>query len=263
MSSLFKSAVGKQEILSLYDEKPSKVNFIITKCTNLSKNRTMRLVLIIMLLSVVSCSSETEGDQASNSDKHEKNLVAILDTVWRSEQEPIRLRDSLGKVHGYESEEFQQQNEIYHRKHDINEKKILEILDTQGWPDISIVGEQGHSTICNVLQHSGIEVRKKYIAMMKKAVKEKGLAPRLLARSEDRLATDRGELQIYGGQIKYYPETESFNVWPIIDPENVDKRRTEIGLAPMAEFLANLRNPLEWDLEEQIQRTAAFQRENL
>ena len=216
-----------------------------------------------LLLSMVSCSIETEDDQPSNSDKSEKNLRAILDTIWRSEQEPIRLRDSLGKVHGYESEEFQQQNEIYHSTHDLNEKKILGILDTQGWPDITIVGEQGHLTICNVLQHSGIEVRKKYIPMMKKAVKEKGLAPRLLARSEDRLATDRGELQIYGGQIKYYPETKSFNVWPIIDPENVDKRRAEIGLVPMAEFLANLRNPLEWDLEQQIQRTEAFKRANL
>jgi hypothetical protein len=220
----------------------------------------MRLILVTLLLSMVSCSIETEDDQPSNSDKSEKNLRAILDTIWRSEQEPIRLRDSLGKVHGYESEEFQQQNEIYHSTHDLNEKKILGILDTQGWPDITIVGEQGHLTICNVLQHSGIEVRKKYIPMMKKAVKEKGLAPRLLARSEDRLATDRGELQIYGGQIKYYPETKSFNVWPIIDPENVDKRRAEIGLVPMAEFLANLRNPLAWDVEEQIQRTEAFKR---
>lgn len=221
----------------------------------------MRLILIIILFSITACSIETESEQASNANKSEESLVAILDTIWRTEQEPIRLRDSLGKVHGYESEEFQKQNEIYHRNHDLNEKKILGILDTQGWPDIHLVGEQGHLTICNVLQHSGMEVRKKYIPMMKKAVKEKGLAPRLLARSEDRLATDRGELQIYGGQIKYYPETKSFNVWPIIDPENVDKRRAEIGLAPMAEFLANLRNPLKWDLEEQIQRTEAFQRE--
>jgi hypothetical protein len=216
-----------------------------------------------MLLSMISCSMETAGGQPSNSDKSEENLRAMLDTIWRSEQEPIRLRDSLGKVYGYESEEFQQQNELYHSIHDLNEQKILGILDTQGWPDIAIVGEQGHLTICNVLQHSGIEVRKKYIPMMKKAVKEKGLAPRLLARSEDRLATDRGELQIYGGQIKYYPETKSFDVWPILDPENVDKRRAEIGLAPMAEFLANLRNPLEWDVEKQVQRTEAFQRKNL
>ena len=66
--------------------------------------------------------------------------------------------------------------------------------------------------------------------------------------------------QVYGGQIKYYPKTKSFDVWPIADPENVDKRRADIGLEPMAEFLKNRRTPLEWNLEEQIKRTEAFQK---
>ena len=194
---------------------------------------------------------------------NKEHFNAVLDTIWRTEQEPIRLRDSLGKVFGYESVQFQKQNEIYHRNHDINEKKILEILDTHGWPDKQLIGEEGHLTICNVIQQSSIEIRKKYLPMMRNAVKEKELAPRLLARAEDRLATDRGELQIYGGQIKYYPETKRFNVWPIKDPEHVDRRRAEIGLEPMADFLKNLRNPLEWDLQEQIRRTNEFASEEM
>jgi hypothetical protein len=132
------------------------------------------------------------------------------------------------------------------------------MLDKQGWPDISLIGEIGNITIANVLQHSDIEIRMRYLPMMKDAVKSKGLPPRLLARAEDRIATDRGEPQIYGGQIKYYPETESFDVWPIADPANVDKRRAEIGLEPIADFLASRRNPLEWDIEEQKRRTEEF-----
>ncbi|MEM6380730.1 MAG: DUF6624 domain-containing protein, partial [Bacteroidota bacterium] len=84
--------------------------------------------------------------------------------------------------------------------------------------------------------------------------------PQLLVRAEDRLATDRDELQIYGGQMKYYPETQSFNVWPVLDPVNIDKRRAEIGLEPIAEFL-KARFDFEWDLEEQIKRTEAFIKE--
>jgi hypothetical protein len=228
--------------------------------------RTVNYIIILGIFIIASCNQVEKGNSdvtkgVTTAEIDKEQLVAMLDTIWRTEQEPIRVRDSLGKVHGYESEEFKKQNEIYHRNHDLNEKTILGLLDTQGWPDINVAGEQGHLTICNVLQHSGIEVRKKYIPMMRMAVKEKGLAPRLLARSEDRLATDRGELQIYGGQIKYYPETKNFNVWPILDPKNVDKRRSEIGLTPMAEFLANLRNPLKWDIEEQIRRTKEFEME--
>jgi hypothetical protein len=221
--------------------------------------------IIFIIFIVASCNQRKRVNHDAQLEKEseidKEYLTAMLDTIWTTEQVPIRLRDSLGKVHGYESVEFQKQNEIYHSNHDINENKILEILDTQGWPSKNIIGEQGHLTICNVLQHSGVEVRKKYLPMMRKAVEEKELAPRLLARAEDRLATDRGDLQIYGGQIKYYPKTKSFNVWPITDPENVDQRRAEIGLEPMAEFLKNLRNPLEWDLEEQIRRTKEFELE--
>lgn len=93
---------------------------------------------------------------------------------------------------------------------------------------------------------------------MKQAVLDKKLEPRYLVRAEDRIATDNGELQIYGGQMKYYPETKSFNVWPVYDPVNIDKRRAEIGLEPIAEFLKN-RFDFEWNLEEQLKRTEEFE----
>jgi hypothetical protein len=96
--------------------------------------------------------------------------------------------------------------------------------------------------------------------MMRKAVKEKKLEPRFLVRAEDRIATERGDLQIYGGQMKYYPETKSFNVWPVFDPVNIDKRRAEIGLEPIEEFLKN-RFDFEWNLEEQIKRSEKFEKE--
>ncbi|MEO0527153.1 MAG: DUF6624 domain-containing protein [Bacteroidota bacterium] len=193
-----------------------------------------------------------------NTPQNKERLIMALDTIWRTEQEPIRLRDSLMRVYGAESLEFKKQEEIVYENHKINEKKILKILENQGWPGENIIGEQGSLTICNVIQHSGIEIRLKYLPMMRKAVKENELRPGLLARAEDRIATDQGELQIYGGQIKYYPETKSFNVWPIMDPENVDERRLGIGLEPMAEFLKNRKFPIEWNLDEQIKRTAEF-----
>lgn len=136
------------------------------------------------------------------------------------------------------------------------------MLDKYGWPTQEMVGEQGNHTICNVLQHSSIDVRLKYLPMMKKAVHEKKLAPGFLVRTEDRIATDEGNLQIYGGQMKFYPETKSFNVWPIYDPVNIDKRRAEIGLIPIAEHLKN-RFDFEWNLEEQIRRSAEFEKEKL
>lgn len=219
-----------------------------------------RVKISVLFSGLLFLSAGLNGQQISEVPNEEQSLVAVLDTIWRTEQEPIRLRDSIGKVYGFESEEFERYQEVVRRNHSINEKKIRELLDTKGWPSKDVVGDQGNLTICNVLQHSDLEVRLQYLPMMKQAVFDKELHPRLLARAEDRIATNRGELQIYGGQMKYYPETKTFNVWPVFDPVNIDKRRAEIGLGPIAEHLRNRFN-FEWNLEEQIRRTEQFEKE--
>ncbi len=219
----------------------------------------MKYILLLSFLIGMSCSNKTKSKEKTTTAYSKEYLIATLDTIWRTEQQPMQLRDSLGKVYGWESIEVKKQQEIIDKNHQINEKKIRDILDTQGWPEKDIIGEQGNLIICNVIQHSSNEIRLKYLPMMQNAVKEKKLLPRLLARAEDRIATEQGKPQIYGGQMKYYPETKSFNVWPVLDPKNVNKRRTEIGLEPIEEFLKN-RFDFEWNLEEQIKRTEEFER---
>ena len=219
----------------------------------------MRLIFIFILIITISCTNKNKSNTHSTSIHKTENLIAVLDTIWQTEQTPIRLRDSLMRIYGAESKEYKKQQLIYEKNHIINEKKVRTILDNYGWPTKEMIGEQGNWTICNVIQHADNEVRIKYLPMMRKAVKEKKLEPRFLVRAEDRIATERGDLQIYGGQMKFYPDTKSFNVWPVLDPKNIDKRRAEIGLEPIAEFLKN-RFDFEWNLEEQIKRTEEFER---
>ncbi|MDF0717675.1 hypothetical protein PY092_16040 [Muricauda sp. 334s03] len=217
-----------------------------------------RIGIFLAVIVLVACGRKSEPKPQAQSVKPQTtDLVAILDTIWQTEQIPIRKRDSAFHAYGDQSEMYKKYQAIYKKNHLVNEQKIAEILK-DGWPSLKEIGEQGNLTICNVLQHSSPETRLNYLPLMRQATKNKELSPWLLARTEDRIATDRGQLQIYGGQIKYYPETDSFDVWPIIDPENVDKRRAEIGLEPMAEYLKNRRFPLEWNLENQIKRTAEF-----
>lgn len=220
----------------------------------------MKSILIIGVLIALSCTNKTKSDKISKEPETQANLIAVLDTIWIMEQRPITLRDSLMNLYGAESELVKEQQSIYEKNHLINERKVKHILDTYGWPTKEMAGEQGNWTICNVIQHSDNAVRIQYLPMMRQAVKEKKLEPRFLVRAEDRIATERGDLQMYGGQMKYYPETESFNLWPVFDPENIDKRRTEIGLDSIAIFLKN-RFDFEWNLEEQIKRTEEFKRE--
>jgi len=222
----------------------------------------MRFIYILFLLITISCTNKNKSKKTETNIDRTENFIAVLDTIWETEQAPIRLRDSLMRVYGAESKEYRKQQLIYEKNHVINEKKVRTILDNYGWPTKEMIGEQGNWTICNVIQHADNKVRIKYLPIMRKAVKEKKLEPRFLVRAEDRIATERGDLQIYGGQMKYYPETKSFNVWPVFDPINIDKRRAKMGLEPIAEFLKN-RFDFEWNLEEQLIRSEEFEKERL
>jgi len=220
----------------------------------------VRIFYALVFVLTIACNTKNQKKETETVVEDKVDLVAVLDTIFRTEQEPISLRDSYIDKYGVDSKEAQEQQQIYEQNHIINERKIREILDNDGWPDVAIIGESGNRTICNVIQHAENEVRILYLPMMKEAVKDGNLNPQLLVRAEDRIATERGDLQIYGGQMKYYPETKSFNVWPVYDPINIDKRRAEIGLGPIAEFL-KARFDFEWDLEEQIKRSEAFEAE--
>lgn len=218
--------------------------------SSIKMKKTYYLFTLLMLLVFSACNTKIK-------EAKEENLIALIDDIWKTEQEPIRLRDSLMAIHGVDSELVKEQQLIIDKNHIVNEDRVKNILDKHGWPTKDMIGERGNWTICNVIQHSDNDIRIQYLPMMRQAVKDKKLEPRFLVRAEDRIATERGDLQIYGGQMKYYPETKSFNLWPVFDPENIDKRRTAIGLDSIAIFLKN-RFDFEWNLEEQIKRSEEF-----
>lgn len=216
-----------------------------------------KLPIFFLILLILSCGNKQKSENQSNAIEQPKNLIDVLEIVWDTEQTPITMRDSVMDVYGSDSEQYRKYQAIYEKNHSVNEIVVTEILDMHGWPTAEEIGERGNWTICNVLQHADYDIRIKYLPLMRQAVLDKKLEPRFLVRAEDRIATDNGELQIYGGQMKYYPETKSFNVWPVFEPENIDKRRAEIGLEPIADFLKN-RFDFEWVLEDQIKRSKAF-----
>lgn len=222
----------------------------------------MRILPILCLLLTISCSNTSQSKKGVKTIQETENIKAILDTIWQKEQTPISLRDSLITIYGAASKEADIYQKMFRENHAINIEKIKDILGNNEWPEQAVIGDRGNRTICNVLQHADQATREQYIPMMRQAVLDNKLEARFLVRAEDRIATDKGELQIYGGQMKYYPATKSFNVWPVYDPVNIDKRRAKIGLEPIAEFLQN-RFDFKWDLEEQIKRSVQFENERL
>ncbi len=84
--------------------------------------------LLIAIFALMMTYPNVSKSQAS------QNLIAVLDTIWRTEQEPITLRDSLMNCYGADSEQFREQQKIYQKNHLVYEQKVTNILDKYGWP---------------------------------------------------------------------------------------------------------------------------------
>jgi len=187
-----------------------------------------------------------------NKDKAEANLnkplVAILDTIYIEDQKYRKQIAEIEKKYGWDSKEMQDHWKIINEKDSINLIKVKSILDQYGWLGADIVGGQGNSTLFLVIQHSDLATQEKYLPMMREAVKNSKAQGSSLALLEDRVALRQGKKQIYGSQIGRDPETQEYYVSPLEDPDNVDKRRAEVGLGPLADYIS--RWQINWDVEQ-------------
>lgn len=199
----------------------------------------------------------------SNKDESEKHfdkpLVAMLDSIHLEDQNYRRQIGDVEEKYGLDSEEMKAHWGLINEKDSINLIKIEKILDERGWLGTEIIGEQGNSTLFLVIQHSNLETQVKYLPMMREAVSNGNANASSLALLEDRVALRQGKRQIYGSQIARVVATGEFFVSPLIDPENVDIRRAEVGLGPLADYVRNW--DMTWDLEKHIERTKELEAE--
>ena len=184
-------------------------------------------------------------------------LVVILDTLYKIDQSIRDPIDSIVQVHGWESEKLKEYEKIMHKQDSINLITVENILDEYGWLGADVIGHDGNLTLWLVIQHSPLDTQEKYLPMMMEAFKKGNARADHLAYLEDRVAVRQGKKQLYGTQLApdYLPG--EWVVSPLLDPDNVDKRRAEIGLDSLHKYVSQW--GLNWDLELHKQRLAEYE----
>ena len=124
---------------------------------------------------------------------------------------------------------------------------MFNLLDNYGWPDN--LSDSANSAIFLVIDHSDKSYIKKYFEMVKEKADQGFISKSDAATLEDRLLMWTNKPQKYGTQTKsnmtFYvtdnsdvPENQNvIYIWPIEDPENVDKIRASVGLAPLNTYI--------------------------
>jgi len=189
---------------------------------------------------------------------YDKPLVAILDTVYKDDTTDRRKIDQIINDFGYESDEYKNLWDTINKKDSINQIKVNKIIDERGWLGEDVIGFQGNKTLFLVIQHADLDIQLKYWPIMQQAAKDGNVRKSYMALLEDRIALRQGKKQIYGSQIQGDIDG-NYYVRPLIDPENVDIRRAEVGLNTMAEYVK--RWDITWDVEKYIEFTQKMEAE--
>ena len=124
--------------------------------------------------------------------KFNKELSALLDTVYHEDQSGRLKLDSFQKMFGWKSDQLQSLVKTMIIQDSINLIKVKNIIDTYGWLGPDEVGKQGAQTIFLVIQHADSLTQVTYLPLMQEAVKKGKAQPEALALLEDRVLTNQG-----------------------------------------------------------------------
>jgi hypothetical protein len=120
-----------------------------------------------------------------------------------------------------------------------NTKRVKEIIKEHGWPGMHIVGKDGAEAAFLIVQHSPDTLfQKSCLPLVQEAFKAGEASGNDVALLTDRVYVREGKRQVYGSQAKIIDG--KLVIDPIEDEANVDKRRAELGLPPMAEYITML-----------------------
>ena len=118
---------------------------------------------------------------------------------------------------------------------DDNTKWLKGVVEKHGWPTNTLVGTDGANTAWLLVQHADAdpEFQRRCLDLMAKLPKDE-VSQSNLAYLTDRVLLAEGKMQLYGTQFtvvagKWKPR-------PLEDEPNVDQRRAEVGLPPLAEY---------------------------
>ncbi|MGY1437921.1 DUF6624 domain-containing protein [Streptomyces reniochalinae] len=122
--------------------------------------------------------------------------------------------------------------------------RLRVMLEAHGhWPTTEEVGEEGVLGAWLIAQHADrqLDVQRLALRLLEQAV-EDGTAgpegPGRLAFLRDRLHVNAGLPQRYGTQVQGVSGAGEPILWPVEDPEKMDTYRSEVGIAPFAEYVA-------------------------
>jgi hypothetical protein len=190
-------------------------------------------------------------------DVFENKLISMLSTKYNNPYKDIEYAKALWRLGAYDQAYFNEigiagrklgmrssvSSAIWKLKFMIQEKsqkELEQLVAVKGWPKISEVGRPAAMAAYLVAMHTNDGSQKKYLPMIKQKCEENELPWQRYANIYDRCLFNENKPQKYGTHTRFNEQTKSEELYPLEDETKVDEWRKELGLEPLAEYLARL-----------------------
>ncbi len=192
-----------------------------------------------------------------NATQEDKDFRKKIITIYQKEiVEPIslveidcdKIQEILTEVHSLDQDMRLDGNGIDPNIDRGNLIKVVSLIEKCGMPTLKEVNQEEMSAIWLVFQHANNYHRKQYLPQLKKSAQNGDLRMSQMALMEDRILMTDGKPQIYGSQISQNRENGGWMIYELQNPETVDKRRAEVGLGPLNEYVS------QWEIEFKIKQ---------
>lgn len=158
----------------------------------------------------------------------------------QEDQAVRRYTDTIAIKYGKESTQMDSLGKAMNHIDSLHNTILKEVIDElKSYPDISLVGPRGAKNFWVLVQHQDADTtfQKEVLQLMKYALDYKQVSPRDFAYLVDRVRVNTGQKQIYGTQFQDNEDGTALIPKPIEDSLNVEIRRAEMDLPPLATYL--------------------------
>jgi L-rhamnose mutarotase len=153
-----------------------------------------------------------------------QKLSSIIDSLYVADQNTAKIRPSDSAAATFQR--------VIRR----NFPAVKRILDTYGYPNYTMVGQESSNHYFTLVQHSDFnqDFQQRVLKIMRQEVHNKNASGKQYAFLTDRIAITKGEPQVYGTQLLMSGNSK---VKPCIAPSKLNKRRKSVGLEPIEDYL--------------------------
>lgn len=200
-----------------------------------------QLLILLLSISLISCNPKTEEKQVDHS-------IVLQQLKDLGEKESKFIESFILNPGKLPQQQLEAKRDSFYAS---NCLEVKEIFSNHGFLGIDKVGEEGAHNFSLVVIHcfADNEFQLKVLKEMEAEFQEGNVSPTDYATLVDKQKIHNNEKQVYGTQITTLP-----SMWiipdPLIDSLNVNKRRAEIGLNSIEEYLNGaMKTQFEWNKE--------------